>query len=107
MPDPDTTSPDTTPDAEGASSVAQITPDMNDDQVKDAIRKRYIDLAEDAATALQMGPPTQQSLDDFKELLKSAPLGIAVPPEMADRFAGLQGQVIEEIAPKIMPAGKD
>src|SRR6516225_2407936 len=107
MPDPDTTNPVTTPDANGASSVAQVTPGMNDDQIKDAIRKRYMDLAEDAATALQLGPPTQQSLDDFKKLLKSAPLGLDVPPEMADRFAGLQQQVIEEIAPKIMPAGED
>src|SRR5947208_1603861 len=107
MPDHDTTTPDTTPDAKGASSVAQVTPAMNDDQIKDTIRKRYMDLAEDAATVLQMEPPTQQSLDDFKKLLKSAPLGVEVPPEMANKFARLQEQVIEEIAPKIMPAGED
>lgn len=106
MPDPDTTTPDTTPDAGGASSVATVRPEMNDDQVKDAIRKRYMDLAEDAATVLAENPPDKQTLDDFKKLLKSAPLQIDVPQEMADRFARLRDQVIEEVAPVIMPSGE-
>ncbi|HTJ98363.1 MAG TPA: RHS repeat-associated core domain-containing protein [Bordetella sp.] len=105
MPDPDTTTPDTTPDSGGASSVATVGPDMNDDQVKDAIRKRYMDLAEDAGTVLSENPPDKQTVDDFKKLLKTAPLRIDVPAEMADRFARLRDQVIDEVAPAIMPSG--
>jgi RHS repeat-associated protein len=110
MADPDTTTPDTTPDTGGASSVAAVTPDMNDDQIKDVIRKRYLDpySREDEATVLEGNPPTQRTLDDFKKLLNAAQaswLQIDVPPEMTDRFARLKGQVIEEIAPMIMPAG--
>ncbi|WP_066636492.1 RHS repeat-associated core domain-containing protein [Bordetella sp. H567] len=105
MPDPDTTTPDTTPDSGGAASVATVRPDMNDDQVKDAIRKRYMDLAEDAATVLAENPPDKQTLSDFKKLLKSAPLQIDVPQEMAGRFASLRDQVVDEVAPAIMPSG--
>jgi RHS repeat-associated protein len=104
MPDPDSTTPDTTPDAGGASSVAAVRPDMNDDQIKDAIRKRYMDLAEDAATVLAEQAPDKQTLADFKKLLKAAPLQIDVPSDMADRFVRLRDQVIEEVAPVIMPS---
>jgi RHS repeat-associated protein len=104
MGSPDTTTPATTPDAGGAAAVAQVDPGMTDDQIKDAIRKRYIALADDAATEFLADRHFQaKSLEEFKSLLQTAPLGFHVSPDFADRFARLRTEVIDEIAPEIIP----
>ncbi|HEY8227293.1 MAG TPA: DUF6531 domain-containing protein, partial [Pyrinomonadaceae bacterium] len=103
MPPPETTSPSTTPDRDVQPDPGRITNDMTDDQIRDALRKAYSAIAEDAATEFLFNPEiTPKNLESFKTLLRDA--FETSDQNFKERFDTLKAQVVDEIAPQLMPA---
>ncbi len=103
MPAPETTSPSTTPDRDVVQpDLGRVSPDMTDDQIRDWLRKAYSAIAEDAATEFVYNPEiTPKNLESFKALLREC-LNTN-NQDFKPRFDALKEEIINEIAPRIMP----
>ncbi|MEU6322774.1 RHS repeat-associated core domain-containing protein [Streptomyces sp. NPDC047009] len=99
-PGDETTAPATTPDRDDGPPTPQVLPSMSDEQIRAALRTAYLAIAEDAATEFGFDRhyPTKD-LASFKAMLKS--IWTVRDPSFQPRYERLQGEVIEDVAPKL------
>lgn len=101
MPGPENTNPATSPDRD-AQSRPKVLPSMTDDEIREAIKLRYLLRMEDLQAEFLSFPDfDRNSLDSFKDLLRASTR--VLDDEFRPRLEALREDVINEIAPSCFP----
>lgn len=96
---PDNENSSTTPYNENANIV--VRPSMTDEEIRDAFRRAYFAGKDLIREDFSYFPAEKKTLESFKTYLNE--LHGTSDEQFRPRFERLRAQVVEEVAPKLMP----